>query len=79
MDTFTTATKGNAADIPARSDAWLKTIRNAWKGATADGQDRYVGTTYTNFFIIKASDLPHQSGVQLRVAPDGKVYKRDRT
>ncbi len=76
-DTFTTETKGNAADIPARADSWHKTIRNAWKGAQRDGRDRYVGATALSFFIVTEGDLPYQPGAQLRVTSSGAVYKRD--
>ena len=76
---FTTPTKGNAADIPAGADAWLQTIKNAWKGAQADGDDRFVGTTYTSYFIALAADLDHQAGAQLRVTASGEVFKKATT
>ena len=74
---FTEATKANASEIPAGADSWLKTIKNAWKGAQADGADRYVGTTYTSYFIITAGDLDYQPGVQLRVTAGGHVFKKN--
>lgn len=77
-DTFTTATKGNAADIPAGADSWYKTIRNAYRGAKRDGQDRYVGATYTSYFIATEDQLAYQTGSQLRITPTGEVFKRDK-
>lgn len=72
-----TATPTSAATIPGRGiDAWVRTIRNAYKAAARDGQARYVGTTYTSYFItdnINPVEGPH---VQLRVDADGTVYKK---
>jgi hypothetical protein len=76
-DTFTTPTPSNAADIPKGANSWDKTIANAYKGAKRDGRDRYVGATYTNYFIITEGDLPYQPGVRLRVTASGEVFRRD--
>ncbi len=77
--TFTTPTKGNATDIPNNANSWYLTIRNAYRGAKQDGQDRYVGTTYTSYFIIGEPELAYQSGVQFRVTSTGEVFRQDQS
>lgn len=77
MDSFTTATKGNAHQITRGMDSWMQTIRNAWKAAERTGADHYVGATRSVYFIATETDLAYQPGVQLRVTPTGEVFKRD--
>ena len=78
--TFTTETKGNASEIPSKGiDSWTRTIRNAYLAAVRTGVPHYVGATALAYFIeTDEADLAVQTGGQLKVMPDGSVFKADR-
>jgi hypothetical protein len=82
MDMSSAAT--TATQMPAESvarllastggDAWIKTLRNAVKGAKRDGQDRYVGFTHLTYFIEKGEPAT-TIGLRFIAKADGTVLK----